>query len=101
MAYTSEAEAAFQAKYTLVRYQQHQAPYKCSTCNFWHLASKMARALFETCSYCHSRDGNYKLTYPDINIAERRAEALEATAGKIMRPYECPHGEGWHLTSIR
>jgi hypothetical protein len=99
MAYASETEALQQAHYTLVKYQNDLTPYQCRECNQWHLAPKKKRINFEPCAYCLGRQGNYKLTYPDEHIAEVRAERLSMTTLSRLRPYECPHGEGWHLTS--
>jgi len=99
MAYGSEAEALQQAHHTRVKYQNDLAPYRCRTCNLWHLAPKNSRIQLETCSFCQGRDGNFKLSYPDEEFAERRAEKLSMATYARLRPYECPYGEGWHLTS--
>lgn len=99
MAYASEAEAMKQAHYALAKYQNDQAPYQCQECNLWHLAPKKRRTSFELCAYCQGRDRNYKLSYPDEYTAEEHAERLSMTTHARLRPYECPHGEAWHLTS--
>lgn len=97
--YGCEAEALQQAHYTRVTYQNDLAPYLCRVCNLWHLAPKKLSIQLQPCFCCRGRNGNYKLSYPDEEFAERRAEKLSTDSYARLRPYACPHGDGWHLTS--
>ncbi len=52
-----------------------------------------------TCEYCKSKEGVSKKHYP--NEAEARVAAgLSRKRGKRLKPYPCPGGTGFHLTSI-
>ena len=48
--------------------------------------------------YCHGADGRPKDAYDTPGDAERRADILYREQGLSLRVYECPHGQGWHLT---
>lgn len=101
MAYLTKAEAAKQAHYTQASHKIDLDAYQCKKCNLWHLAPKRLSISFNECWHCQGRDGRFKVTYPSEDIANERAEILGSKAYVHLRPYECPHGEGWHLTSRR
>jgi len=46
------------------------------------------------CSNCRSNLGANKIVYPTVKIA------LQSIASSVhLKPYSCPFGNGWHLTS--
>jgi hypothetical protein len=52
-----------------------------------------------TCPHCTDSHGQPKQAYESEDAAERRAEIILEERGVDLRVYECPYGEGWHLTS--
>ncbi len=108
MAYVCAADAQQEAGRLKDRYQRDMAPYVCTVCGFWHLAHRpkpkpKPRPQLYRCHYCQGKNGEDKITYPSEDFAERRAEYLCDVQRLYfgLRAYECPHGEGWHLTSRR
>lgn len=95
MTYSSEDEALRRANHSKSAYEADLTPYKCDRCASWHL-SPTRRAPVK-CDFCFARSGEAKTTY------ESEEDALEAAdrLGWRLRPYMCPHYEGWHLTSRR
>lgn len=85
--------AAEGARYVLEVYGHSMEPYRCHRCGSWHLSPAERHT---PCHYCHDCD---KQAYNSEVSAERQALILEREQGILLRVYECPYGEGWHLTS--
>jgi hypothetical protein len=50
------------------------------------------------CKRCRGQDGNEKDVYETAGAATDAAEFIEKDRGLRLKVYECPHGNGWHLT---
>lgn len=68
---------------------ENQIPYECRACQKWHLSPKERHTPSVHCDACG------KALYQTEQAAEQRAHII----GTSLRVYECPYGEGWHLTS--
>lgn len=101
MTYSGEAEAANQADYSARVHKTALRPYQCHTCGCWHLSPKPARPTFEACFKCVGRDRSSKIAYPTEGDANEAASRIGAHSAISLRAYECPYGDGWHLTSRR
>lgn len=95
MSYSSEYEANEQAGYSARVHQTILEPYQCEQCSYWHLAPRKER--FEYCYWCVGRNRQPKLSYPSEEVAEDQVERIPTW--RRLRAYECPRGDGWHLTS--
>ena len=99
----TEYEFAFQAEdaadYINTIYGNDLIPYDCTKCRYWHLTPKSRHTPSRTCDYCTSASGEPKTLYETRKGADRRANILAEQGAPILRVYECPHDNGWHLTS--
>jgi hypothetical protein len=50
------------------------------------------------CEYCWGRDGKEKDIYETVLLAFDAAVFIEDDKEIFLNIYECPHGNGWHLT---
>ena len=91
--YPDRSSAEEGAGYALSAYGNRMVPYRCCHCSSWHLCPTGRHTPSFYCSACS------KQAYESEDAAERRARILEQERGTRLRVYECPHGEGWHLTS--
>lgn len=74
-------------------------PYKCSTCGKYHIRPKsFFITKVETVCPCFDSRGYSKESYPTKDEAQKVAN-IRAKSGVYLRVYECPYGNGWHLTS--
>lgn len=92
-AYSNQQWAEEAARHALETYGNRMVPYHCSGCGSWHLSPASRHTPGHHCHYCS------KQAYASESSAERRAIILERERGTFLRVYECPYGEGWHLTS--
>ena len=91
--YPNHASAEQGALLALLKYKSRMVPYRCTHCSSWHLTPANRHT---PCHYCESCG---KQAYESEVCAERRARLLEQEKRTWLRVYECPHGDGWHLTS--
>lgn len=91
-AYPDRATAEDGAHYALVAYGHRMVPYRCDMCGLWHLCPADRHTPGHFCWACS------KQAYHSSNAAELRANILRKEKGIQLRVYECPYGEGWHLT---
>lgn len=99
MTYESENEALNQAQYSKGAYNTDLTAYRCGRCKLWHLAPNKTRPSPVKCGYCCGRDGEPKTLYSSELIARETADMVRSNPWMRLRPYKCPHLEGWHLTS--
>lgn len=92
-AYVNHQRAEDGACHALNTYGNRMVPYHCKQCGSWHLCPANRHTPGH---YCH---GCLKQAYVSENAAELRASILEQERGPLLRVYECPYNEGWHLTS--
>lgn len=92
-AFPDRASAEEGARYVFSTYGNRMVPYRCNSCGDWHLCPEDRHTPGHHCDACS------KQAYATERAAERRAYILERERGVWLRVYECPHGEGWHLTS--
>ena len=97
--YFSRSEAELAAEYVLARFGHDQVPYRCRTCESWHLTPRERHTPSFPCPDCTSGGGEPKASYETEDAAERRASILRRERGVSLRVYDCPYGNGWHLTS--
>jgi hypothetical protein len=50
------------------------------------------------CEYCRGKDGKEKDVYETFQSAFDTAKFIEENRGIYLNIYQCPHGNGWHLT---
>ena len=50
------------------------------------------------CEYCRGKDGKQKDIYATFQSAFDTAKFVEKERGIYLNVYECPYGNGWHLT---
>jgi hypothetical protein len=50
------------------------------------------------CEHCGGKDGRKKDIYETFQTAFDAALHIEETRGIFLNVYQCPHGNGWHLT---
>lgn len=93
--YASREWAEESARYTLNTYGKRTVPYHCERCRAWHLCPASRYTPGHHCDSCS------KQAYVSERAAELRALILEREQGAILRVYECPEDQGWHLTSKR
>lgn len=96
--YDTQSDAMAGAAHTTVARGEEFSPYRCPTCEYWHIAPVSRRTPSRTCSYCCDSNGRTKEAYVSLKAAEVRAELIRRERGIQLRPYECEHGQGWHLT---
>lgn len=94
-AYSNQRLAEEGARHALEAYGNRMVPYHCNQCGSWHLCPVYRHTPGH---YCHDCE---KQAYVSESAAERRALILEREQETFLRVYECPYGEGWHLTSKR
>ena len=94
-AYPNQQWAEEGARHALVTYGNRMVPYHCDQCGSWHLCPADRHTPGHHCDVCS------KQAYDSEGAAEQRARILEREQGTRLRVYECPRGEGWHLTSKR
>lgn len=92
-AYPDRSAAEAGAAHVLAAHGNRMVPYRCSRCSAWHLSPAERYTPSFYSSECS------KQAYESEHAAVRRAQILEQERGTRLRVYECPHGEGWHLTS--
>ena len=97
--YFSQSEAELAAEYVLSKFGHDQVPYRCKECESWHLAPRERHTPSEPCPDCTSSGGAPKASYRTLDGAVRRAAILRRERGVSLRVYDCPYGNGWHLTS--
>lgn len=78
--------------------------YKCNKCPYWHVSQEDLTKIYDEnkneCKYCYSKRANkLKKTYRNSIQAKKIADDFIKSTGNLLRPYPCPHGNGWHLTS--
>jgi hypothetical protein len=92
-AYPNKQSAEEGARHALETYRNPMVPYHCDKCGSWHLCPANRHTPGHHCYDCS------KQAYASESAAERRSLILERERGILLRVYECPCGEGWHLTS--
>lgn len=93
--YPDKSSADHAAAYVLLAHKKQVIPYLCDACGSWHVCPAERHTPNHSCRHCD------KQSYDSEQSAERRAALREGEAGLWLRVYECPHGDGWHLTSRR
>lgn len=93
--YPDKSSADHGATYALMAYKKVVIPYLCGACGSWHVSPAERHTPNHPCSYCD------KQSYESESSAQRRAVLREREAGIWLRVYECPQGDGWHMTSRR
>lgn len=96
--YDTEREAKKSARYANDKYRQSLVPYRCDSCQLWHLSPKKRQTPSSQCHTCVGSDGQYKALYPIQKDAETRAKILLREQNIHLKVYRCPHRTGWHLT---
>ena len=91
--YANKQSAEEGADYALKKYGKRMVPYRCNRCGSWHLSPIERHTPSHYCYECS------KQAYSSESSAERRASILFREERVLLRVYECPYGEGWHLTS--
>lgn len=93
--YESYEDALKSARYL----NKNFVPYQCKKCGKYHLKPQefYCEKLQSLCS-CRSHDGNLKDSYKTYDDAQKMAN-IRANAGVKLNVYECPEGNGYHLTS--
>ena len=98
--YFTEFEAHSAAEYSKEYYGNELVPYECNKCGHWHLTPKNRLTPSRKCDWCTGSDGIPKDTYRNRKEALRRADIIYEEHGVELKVYECPRGEGWHLTKL-
>lgn len=98
-AYNSLAEAQRSANYQSS--ENKFTPYYCNTCGKYHLkpTEYFCKKKNSTCD-CRDHQGNKKDTYETRYDAEKMVK-IRGQAGITLYVYECPQGNGFHLTSSK
>ncbi|WP_462137277.1 hypothetical protein [Candidatus Mycalebacterium sp.] len=95
--YGSRSEAQEGADYAKSNFgNEDLVPYSCETCGYFHIGPK-DRAPNRTCEACTSSEGVTKDIYETERDAGRMVK-MKSKRGVILKTYECPVGNGWHLT---
>jgi hypothetical protein len=92
-AYPDRPSAEDGARHAHSRYDSRMVPYHCDRCGSWHLCPAHRHTPSRECHPCA------KQAYLSEDSAMRRAAILAHERGTRLRVYQCPCGEGWHLTS--
>ena len=91
-AYTNRSAAEDAATHAKHSYGRSVVPYRCDCCASWHLCPADRHTPNHACWQCSKR------AYHSKSAAELRARILAREKHAFLRVYECPVGEGWHLT---
>lgn len=99
--YETYSEATESAQYQSSDGRTQLTPYQCDRCGKYHLkpAEFYCKKTKSTCS-CTDHHGNKKDTYETRYDAEKMVKIREQ-AGVTLYVYECPQGNGFHLTSSK
>lgn len=100
-AYTDHASAEDGARYATMKWGNPMVPYLCARCRAWHLSPAARQTPSHTCRSCTDASGRPKQSYATEKGAQSRADIQEREKHARLRVYECPNGDGWHLTSTR
>lgn len=92
-AYPNRLAAEEGARHALSAYGNRMVPYWCNRCGSWHLCPADRHTPSHPCCSCS------KQAYESEDAAELRANILARERRVFLRVYECPYGEGSHLTS--
>lgn len=93
--YGDELSADIAAQHVLATHRKTVVSYSCRGCGAWHLTPKERYTPSHFCGQCG------KKAYDAEHFAQLRAELREHEGAGPLRVYECPYGDGWHLTSRR
>jgi hypothetical protein len=96
--YYSESEAHEGVLYVKYNHGKEMTQYLCDKCGLWHLSPISRATPSHTCEYCTGRNGKAKESYRTKLDAQLRAEHIENERKCRLHVYQCPHGDGWHLT---
>ncbi|QMU56449.1 MAG: hypothetical protein GKS04_04780 [Candidatus Mycalebacterium zealandia] len=95
--YGSRGEAQEGADYARAEFgNENLVPYSCETCGYFHIGPK-DRAPNRTCPNCTGAEGENKDVY-EAEIDAMRMVKMKRKRGVVLSTYECPVGNGWHLT---
>lgn len=95
--YGSRSEAQEGADYAKSNFgNEGLAPYSCETCGYFHIGPK-DRTPNRTCPDCTGSEGENKDVYRTEKDAVHMMK-MKRKRGVILQTYECPVGNGWHLT---
>ncbi|MBR1715794.1 MAG: hypothetical protein IJ717_12740 [Treponema sp.] len=97
--YRTASEAQDSADYQMRQNRIRLSPYKCDVCGMYHLSPSefFCEKLESSCS-CTDHNGKIKDSYKTLQDAKKMAN-IRKLAGIDLFVYECPHGNGYHLTS--
>lgn len=93
--YDDKSSADIAAQHVLVIHGKKLVSYSCRICGAWHLTPKERYTPGHFCGQCG------KQAYDTEHFAQLRAEHREHEGATQLRVYECPFGDGWHMTSRR
>lgn len=94
-----EGDALHAAEYAAEKYGTTDlVPYRCSKCELWHLSPRGRVTPSEPCPDCLDSHGRPKEAYEAHADAQRRANIIMNERNVSLDVYECPYGNGWHLT---
>ena len=96
-AYSSEFAAQESADYENSQRGCGLAPYLCDKCGQWHLSPQDRQTPSTKCDTCTGSDGMRKSLYESEAAASKRAEILYKEQGVVLKVYQCPYNDGWHL----
>ena len=96
--YKTEDEAFGAAEVIKKRNNTRLYPYNCEKCGKWHLTPKSRITPSTPCTHCKDSKGKAKESYKTKQGALKRGKILLKEQGVNLSIYDCPHGEGWHLT---
>ena len=91
--YPNQTIAEIAAETASEKYGEKMLPYHCQQCGDWHLSPAKRHTPQKNCDLCG------KNAYETKSYAEKRAEIIEREQKQKLYIYECPFGNGWHLTS--
>ena len=97
--YRNLKKAQESAAYQYAQNGQSFTPYLCQKCGFYHLKPTEFYCVHTSgiCS-CTDHNGNKKSAYATAEDAEKMAR-IRAASGIQLYVYNCPSGNGFHLTS--
>lgn len=93
--FPNQPSADLGARGVLARHRKMVVPYACRDCGSWHLTPAERYTPNHFCACCN------KQAYETEDFARLRAELRENEGSAPLRVYECPYGDGWHMTSRR
>lgn len=101
--YESLRDAKKAAVHAELKYGNIMVAYCCSVCPLWHIAPQSRQTISESSAFgcqCQAADGSFKTTYRQEVGATRRADIIwQEDRSVYLRAYQCPSGNGWHLSS--